>query len=376
MTHRERVLAALNHQKPDRVPTDLGSSIATTVTAKAHERLRAHLGLSSEPPPAVCAKRAQTVIPDEAIMRRFEVDCRPVHLGAPDGRADREIAGGAFIDEWGVTWTKPEGGHFINSDGPFCHRDEPTADNLEKAEWPDPEDAGRYRGLRERARALHENTDYAVVLNLPVGPVHECQFMRGYAQWLEDLLIHPAFAEALLDRVTEIWIRISQRALAEAGDYVDVAMYGDDVATQRSPLFRPELYRKVIKPRHKRMAEAVKRYGKPILYHSCGSVYKLIPDLIEIGIDALNPVQVSAADMDTQRLKREFGRHLTFWGGIDTQRVLPVGTPAEVREEVKRRIKDLADNGGYVVGAVHNIQPEVPPENVVALYDAVAEYGR
>ena len=200
--------------------------------------------------------------------------------------------------------------------------------------------------------------------------VHLCQYVRGYGTWLEDLLLRPVFAEALIDRVTDMCIQIVDRALEEAGEYIDLVMYGDDIATQNATLFRPDLYRRMIKPWHKAIANAIKRHGKPIIYHSCGSVYALIRDLIEVGIDALNPVQVSAADMDTERLKREFGRELTFWGGIDTHRVLPTGTPAEVREEVKRRIDHLNDNGGYVLCAVHNIQPEVPPENIVAMYEA------
>ena len=188
-------------------------------------------------------------------------------------------------------------------------------------------------------------------------------------------MLRPVFAEALLERAADIFIQIANRALGEAGEYVDLVMYGDDIATQNATLFRPDLYRRMIKPRHKAMANAIKRHGKPILYHSCGSVYALIRDLIEVGIDALNPVQVSAANMATERLKQEYGRELAFWGGIDTHRVLPTGTPAEVREEVKRRIDHLRDNGGYVLCAVHNIQPEVPPENIVAMYEAAFEYG-
>ena len=376
MTHRERILAALNHQETDRVPIDLGSSIATTVTAKFHERLRAYLGHPAKPSPATFSKRSSTVIPDEEILQRFDVDARPLLLGNPDARPDCEISVNGFVDEWGVTWTRPEGGHYISTDGPFYHCDEPSLHDLEKLPWPDPNDPGRYRGLRERARELHEKTEYAVVLNLPVGPIHQCQFVRGYAEWLEDLLIHSAFAEDLLDRVVHIWVQVAHRTLQEAGDYVDVVMYGDDIGTQRSTLLRPELYRRVIKPRHKQMADVVKRHEKPILYHTCGSVYTVIPDLIDTGIDALNPIQVSAADMDTKRLQQEFGRDLTFWGAIDSQRVLPLGTPREVREEVKRRIQDLAEANGYVLCAVHNIQPEVPPENLVTMYEAALEYGR
>jgi uroporphyrinogen decarboxylase len=371
MTHREHILSALRHQEADRLPLDLGATGATTLTAKAHERLRAHLGLPAGPPPAFFAStRPTTVVPDEAILRRFDVDARPLLIGSPFRRPDRRISEDTSKDEWGVTWTKHGSSHFINTDGPFYHLDDPTVKDLEDFPWPDPADPGRYQGLRERARALHEQSDYAVILNPALGPVHLCQFLRGYGTWLEDLLVRPAFAEGLMDRVVDFWVLVACRALEEAGAFIDVVTFGDDIGTQNAPLFRPELYRRMIKPRHKRMVEAVKRRGKPVLYHSCGSVYRLIPDLIDVGIDALNPVQVSAAEMDTKRLKQEFGRDLTFWGGIDTHRVLPMGTQEEVREEVKRRIADLAEGGGYVLCAVHNVQPEVPPENVVAMYEA------
>lgn len=369
MTHRERILASLEHKEPDRLPLDLGSTLATTITEKAHDHLREHLHLPADHPAPYFSRRSGTVLPDEAILQRFHVDCRPVLLGSPELRPEWDLTPDAIVDEWGVTWSRPEGGHFISSDGPFHRKEEPTEADLAHFDWPDPADPGRYRGLREWARHLHETTSYALILNLGVGPVHQCQFVRGYGEWLEDLAARPAFAEALLDRAVDFWLAVSDRALREAGEFVDLVWYGDDVGTQRACLVRPDMYRRMIKPRHKRMAELVKRHGKRIIYHSCGSVYPLIPDFIEIGIDALNPVQVSAAHMDTRTLKREYGRDLTFWGGIDTQKVLPWGTTDEVREEVRRRIGDLAAGGGYVLCAVHNLQPEVPPANVVAMYE-------
>jgi len=376
MTHRERVLTALKHAEPDRVPLDLGSTGATTITVKAHERLRAHLGLPVETPPVLWSVRSSTVIPDEAILRRFDVDARPVLLGTPRGRPDRKLSDDSFLDEWGVTWTRHGGSHFINSDGPFCRLAEPTLQDIEQYAWPEPLDPGRFQGLRERARKLHEETDYAVVLNLSNGPVHQCQYLRGYGAWLDDLLLHPVFAEALMDGVVDILVQIANRALEEAGPYVDLVTFGDDIATQNATLFRPALYRKMIKPRHRALADAIHRHGKPLLFHSCGSVYALVRDLIEVGVDVLNPVQVSAVDMASDRLKREYGNELAFWGAVDTHRVLPRGTPAEVSEEVKRRVDDLHGKGGYILCAVHNIQPEVPPENVVAMYETALEHGR
>ncbi len=376
MTHRERVLAALQHQIPDRVPLDLGGTGSSTVSAQFHERLRTYLNIPAEPPAVLYSRRSATVVPDEVILKRFGIDARPVKPGRPDVTAEREIDINTFIDEWSVTWRRAPGEHFISVDGPFRRQADPTPNDLGQISWPNPNDRGYYRSLGEQARKLHEETDCAVVLNLLNGPVHQSQFMRGYSEWLEDLLLRPNFVEALAERITEVWVAMATHALEESRDHIDAVAYGDDLALQDSPLMRPESYRKLIKPQHKRMAAAIKQFGKPIVYHSCGSVYSLIPDLLDVGIDALNPVQVTAANMDTKRLKREFGRDLSFWGAIDTQQVLPFGTRTEVREEVRRRIEDLGDNGGYILCPVHNVQPEVPPENIVAMLEAALEYGR
>lgn len=376
MTHRQRILAALNRKEPDLLPIDFGGTLASTIHIKAYEALRDHLGVDGGVPPRLLSLRAATVFPSETILRRFGVDTRMLVLGAAEGRPDRQIAEDTFVDEWGVTCTR-HGGHYLNTDGPFYHLDEPTRQDLEKYDWPDPTDPGRYRGLRERARELHENTDCAVIFHPPaLGIVQQGQFLRGFAQWMEDLLLRPAFFEALLDRLTNIYIEITTRALDEAGEYIDAVLLGDDLSNQAGPFFRLALYRGLIKPYQKQVIGTVKRYGKPVVYHTCGAAYPYIPDLIDLGIDALNPVQVSAAGMDTKRLKCEFGRDLTFWGGVDTQSVLPRGTPADVRKEVKTRIDDLAGGGGYVLASVHNIQAEVPPQNVVAMFEAALEFGR
>ena len=375
MTHRERIMAALKHQSPDRVPIDLGGTGSSTISVRALERLRVYLNIPPEPPPFLYSKRSATALPDGVIIERFGIDTRPAKPGRPDVAAEREIDTNTFADEWGVTWHRAPGEHFICVDGPFQHLTDPTPRDLEGFSWPNPSDPGYCRGLGERVRKLHEETDRAVILNLFNGPVHQSQFMRGYAEWLEDLLLRPEFVAALAERITDLWLEMNTRVLEESKDYVDLVSYGDDIGTQHSPLMRPELYRKLIKPYHQRMAAAIKRFDKPIIYHSCGSVFSLIPDLLDVGIDALNPVQVAADGMDTKRLKQEYGRDLTFWGGVDTQRVLPCGTPAEVREEVRRRIEDLGEGGGYVLSPVHNVQPEVSPENLAAMFEAALQYG-
>jgi uroporphyrinogen decarboxylase len=375
MTHRERILTALGHRAPDRVPVDFGGTGTTTITAGAYRRLCAHLGLDARAPVEPFARRASTVMPCGAAMDRFGADALPLLCGTPDARPERETGPGFLIDEWGVTWHRSGDTHYMPVHGPLTGIAEPEPADLDRIEWPDAADPGRYRGLRDRARVLHETTDRAVILNVWLGPVHVSQFLRGYSEWLEDVLLRPGFVTALLDRVTQLWVEATTRALAECGDSVDVVMFGDDVGTQRGPLMRPEAYRRLVKPYHARLAAAAKSTGKPLLFHSCGAVRQLIPDLIEIGVDALNPVQAAAAGMDTGRLKREFGRDIAFWGGIDTQHVLPHGSREAVRQEVRRRLDDLHHDGGYVLCGVHNIQDDVPPENVTAMYDAALEFG-
>lgn len=375
MTHRERVLTSLRHQAPDRVPVDLGGTGTSTITEGCYQRLRAHLGITGGGPPEVFSRRASTVIPERAVAGRLGADALPLLSQAPDARAERETGPATLMDEWGVTWRKPEGSHFIPVDGPLMKIDEPQPADLDKVPWPDPADPGRYRGLGERARRLHETTDCAVILNLWLGVVHASQFIRGYAEWLEDLLLRPKFVEALLDRIAGIWVEATTRALQECGDSVDLVQFGDDIGTQRGSLMRPELYRKLVKPAQARLFAAARSTGKPLVFHTCGSVVSLIPDLIETGVDALNPVQVAAAGMDTARLKSEYGRDLSFWGAIDSQRVLPQGSVADVREEVRRRLDHLNHDGGYVLCGVHNLQADVPPENVVAMYEAALEFS-
>ncbi len=304
MTHRERILAALKHQTPDRVPIDLGGTGSSTISVRTLERLRAYLDLPADPPPVLYSKRSATTLPDEAIIERFGIDTRCARPGKPHGDSGPDIDANSFVDEWGVTWRRAPEENFISVDGPFQKLTDPTPRDLEKFSWPDPNDPDYCRGFREQARKLHQDDDRAVILNLMNGPVHQSQFMRGYAEWLEDLLLRPLFVTALAERITGFWIELNIRILEESSGYIDLVSYGDDIATQNSPLMRPELYRKLIKPYHQRMAASVQRFSKPIVYHSCGAVFSLIRDLLEVGIDALNPVQVAAEGMDTKRLKQ------------------------------------------------------------------------
>lgn len=373
MTKRERVLTAVNRQEPDRVPVDLGGTLATSMVDQAYRKLCRYLGLPEEVEYAhrlyLLARLPWTMV------QRLEVDVVQLHLKPPaKWQPRRTFTDGSFEDEWGVVWSKPEEGHYYISQAPF--EKEATVAAVERHPWPDPEDPGRTRGLRQEAAALRQQTDAAVCMYVHGRVLSFGQFMRGFENWLVDLKWNKTFVHALLERSTEIQMQMNARLLEAVGDNVDIVHVADDLGGQPGPLISPATYRELIQPYHERIFRALKEQAPvKLMLHSCGSVAVYLGDLIDIGVDILNPVQVSAVGMDTAWLKRQFGQHLCFWGGVDTQKVLPFGTPAEVRAEVRRRISDLASGGGYVLAAVHNIQKEVPPENVMAMLEAAREYG-
>jgi len=372
MTSRERVRAAVERQGPDRVPIDVGGSSFSTIIGQAYEDLKARLGIESET--RYMKRKSRSAILDEQVALRLHTDTRPLGVGAPDGWQDRYFDDGSFQDEFGVVWRRAGGGHYAPTGNPLR---EAVMDDLEAFPWPDPHNPGRVRGLAEQARRLHEETEYAVVLSLPVGFVHLSQYLRGYEQWLMDIVLNPEFLDALMDRALEWWVALATAVLDEVGPYVDVIGFGDDVAFHDRPMIDLTRYRRLFKPRHAQMIAELKARSKAqVLYHCCGAVAPLIDEFIDIGVDALNPVQVSSKGMgDTAELKARFGDRICFWGGIDTGRVLPSGTPAEVRAEVVQRIRDLSPGGGFVLASVHNIQEDVPPENILAMVDAALEAG-
>jgi len=376
MTHRERLLAALEHREPDRVPMDLGSARFTGIVNGAYDRLRAHLGFGK--PGALIDRMQQLCEMDEQVLERLDVDIRAVNQGAPDRGADIDLNENTYQDEWGVVRTRPTGCVYYDmTKSPLAGDITPAT--IARYPWPDPADPGRSRGLREKARRLREETDYAILYNARYHLVHQTQYLRGFQDWYMDLGGNPELFRCLMDAVVEVLIEMNRGPLDQLGDLVDVVAFGDDIGLQDRPICSLDLYRKMIRPYHERIIEAIRSQTKAkILYHTCGSVYKYIGDFIEIGVDALNPVQVSARHMDPARLKQEFGDRIAFWGGIDTQRLLPHGSPEEVRAEVQRMFEIMGPGGGWVLTSVHNIQPDVPPENVLAMLDAGREcvYGR
>ena len=371
MTSRERVLASLRHEEPDRVPIDLGGG-TTGIEVEAYDRLKALLGFESQTKTFV----RDHVEVDEPILQRFGIDTRYVRVGAPRGYQVRLDPDNSYLDIWGVRWQKPPSSLYWDMVAhPIA---EPTMGALAAYRWPDPHDPGRTAGIGQRARALREQGAHAVVLdNTGFGAFEQGWALRGFENFYTDMVAEPHFAEALIQGVADYQVALYDHVLAEVGPYLDVVMVAEDLGSQDGPLISPETYRRMVKPAQKRIWQFIKsRTDAKLFLHSCGSVRRFIPDLIEIGVDILNPVQVAARGMDPHELKREFGKDLTFWGGgCDTQRVLTFGTPDDVEREVRRRIRELAPGGGFVFNQIHNIQPGVPPENVMRMFETVLAHG-
>ena len=376
MTSRERVLAAINHQEPDRVPLDVGGSVSTSIVVEGHDRLKAYLGLDG--PTVEMQKTFRVARVDEAVVERLGCDCRAVRLKpSAEVRSPVRSEPGIFTDLWGVKWRRQDydyGYYWEMAGHPLA---EASIDDLGAYAWPDALDPGLTAGLAEDAKALYEGTDYAIIGDPGIKSLWEISYLlRGLERMLMDLVLDPAFVKALLERLLEINITVAGRFLDAVGPYIQVFRAADDLATQRAPLMSPATFRQLYKPYYRRYFDFVRsRTEAKVFFHSCGNVAPLLDDLIDIGVDIINPVQVRAMG-DTADLKRRFGERVVFWGGVDTQRVLPYGSTDMVRAEVGRCIRDLAPGGGYVAGAVHNIQPDVPPENILAMAEAVRDLGR
>lgn len=380
MTSRERLVAALNHIEPDRVPIDLGGN-QTGIHKFAYLELLRHLNIRDDM--RIMDAVQQLAQPCEELLQRFHVDTRYIAAGAAsdwkggivqaerDGRLWHDL-----VDEFGVRWSMPDDQPYFMD---ITHH--PLANtginDIKEYPFPKGDDPGRFQGVRERALLLKKDTPYAVVSGIS-GVVYEtCWYMRGLENWYMDMMTDPAFCEALLDQTLKFWLDWFRVFLEEVGDVVDVIMIGDDLAGQGGPLFNPDMYRAIVKPRQKRLVQYIKSHTQAkIWYHTCGACACYIPDLMDNGIDILNPVQISATGMEPARLKQEYGSKISFWGGaIDAQHILPLGSPEEVRRAVGENLYAFKPGGGYVFNNVHNIQAGVPPENIVALYDAAYEYG-
>ncbi len=368
MNSRERVTKALNHQEPDKVPIDLGGFL-TTIEAEAYEDLKKCLGMQKE---TIVSARTHA-IPDEEILEKFEVDTRYLRPFPVQKWEDVKKVN-PVVDAWGVKFYKPESSHYFDPvEYPLA---EATLDDLKNYRYPDLWNEEHGRELAKAAEKLYKETDYFLIADDSNGIFEQTCFLRGMENFMIDLVLNKDFVARLLDTVLEQRKDFMGKFLDVVGPYVGMVMLSSDLGGQKGLLISPALYRELIKPRQKELFSFIKsKTDAKLFYHSCGAVRDLIDDLIEIGVDVLNPIQVSAKGMDTKELKRDFGDRIVFWGGgVDTQRVLPFGTPEEVDAEVKKRISDLKMGGGFVFTHVHEIQPETPPENILAMYEAVNKY--
>lgn len=398
MDSRKRILKALSHRQPDKIPVDLGSTESSGITWIAYDRLKKELGIKTstkvfdlmqlivkldEEVISEVGSDAQALIIEPKRWKDFEfIRGRPVEIPEKVNISRHDDGDIVIYSEDGIELSRcPGNGLYFDSVYHALETVESKSDIdkrfdvLMSSDLPYYIDEG-FTGLGKRAKRLRGNTDRAIVANLWVHLLAVGQDLFGYEDFMMKLLGDKRLVRYFFERQIEAYIPRIDDYLKNVGPYIDIIQVNDDLGTQKGLMLSSGLYRDIIKPYHSKLWDYIKqKSSKPILLHSCGSVYELIPDFIEMGIDALNPVQVSAKDMDTKRLKKEFGRDITFWGGgCDTQKILPNGSPQEVKEEVKKRVDDLYSGGGFVFCQVHNIQPDVPPENILAMYEALEEF--
>jgi len=376
MTPRQRVQTALKHREPDMVPLDFATGGNSAPVPEFYQKVAALYGIEAEV--RLVPHILRLAVVDERILRDLDIDTRPVSMRPVRRRRRSSQEPHQFYDDWGVKWKEINVGGTIYREIAQTPLADATIDDLDRYPcWPDPLDPDRYGGLREEAKRLFHQTDYALVGCPGFNGIWERGwYLCGFTRMLESLVLDPEFVHVVLGRITDLCKAALGRFLRLVGPYIQIIKMGDDLGTQNGPQMSPQTYRDVIKPYHKELFSFVKERSEArIFLHTCGSVYRLLPDLIDAGVEILNPVQVSARDMDTRRLKAEFGDRLSFMGAIDTQHVLPFGTVEEVKREVERRIAQLGPGGGYILAPVHNVQAEVPPENLITVYRHARQVG-
>ncbi len=399
MLPRERVLCALNHQEPDRVPIDLGGTRQSGIAASAYHRLKQHLGIGT--PTRVYDLYQMLAEVERPILERFGADVvglnrKAVAFGIrnEDWKPWRlfdgtpvEVPGGfrpVEEEDGSLTLYHPDGRPMARmpKDGFYFDR----LDKYPGAAHADPDtlelpllSQRELDELRVAAEALYRNTDFAVIA--PLGPPYELFFGLGtgdFSAWMITLAQEPDYVQALYERLTEAWIENLRRFTSAVGEFVQIVQFNDDLGTQDAPFLSPRMFRRLIFPFYKRGLDWIHEHTHfKVFMHNDGAIFDFIPTLIEMGVDILNPIQTTARGMDPRRLKEQFGDRLTFWGGsCDCQRTLPFGTPEQVAAEVEAHIAALAPGGGYVFASVHNIQANCPPENIAAMFDAALRVGR
>jgi len=412
MTSRERILAAIEHRQPDRVPVDLGATPSSGISAIAYGNLKRHLGLKGGHN-RIYDVVQQLAQPEDDILERFGVDVvdvgrafntedaawQPTVLAdgqaaqypawfqpeqQPDGSFIARLqdgldiahmpAGGTFFDQSYYPYVD---GYPDNFDGLSAEMGRILWAALVHSPWDHASDPGFWDRLRAEALRMRQSSDRALMIVIGCNLFEWGCFLRRMDNFLMDLAAEPQQVELLLDALLERHLAALGKTCQAVGDIVDIIRFGDDLGATTGPFMSPRTYRQLFKPRHKLLCDYVHQHTKMKTFlHSCGSIRALMPDLIEAGFDVINPVQTTCRGMEPEGLKADFGKDICFWGGgCDTKTILPLASPHEVKEHVKQRLEIFMPGGGFVFNTVHNILPEAPPQNVVAMFDAIREFG-
>jgi len=375
-TPRERIKRAIEHKDIDRVPLDLGATTTTGIHYFALHNLKKFLNIEICNPEIISIYLQNAKVSEE-VKKYLHIDTGFIQL-RPSLKAKFDDI--YFYDEWGIKLKKVT---LPNNVIAYELNESPLRDasikDLEKYSWPDPFEEGRVDGLKEEAEKLHDNTNYWIggTIGTISGIFELACHLRGIDTFLMDLVMNKEFAKTLLEIITDVQIKKYLRFLDIVDNNIDKASYRDDLATQASTMMSAELYREMIKPFQKKLIYAIKAKNDKlkIFFHCCGSISNLLEDFIEVGIDVINPVQVTAKDMEPKVLKKRFGGRVCFWGAVDTQDLLRNANEEEIRSKVRELIKDLGADSGYVLSAVHNILHDIPPENIYAMYDEAYQFG-
>ncbi len=398
MTSRERIITSLKHRQPDKIPVDLGGMDSTGITAAAYNKLKKYLVMETGRT-RVYDPYQQVAVVERDVLEVIGADVIGI-FPEPERWKVSKLPDGSFCEvpeRWNAV-TMPDGSqqvvvdekiiakrpagswYFEPADYPLAEAKsireiESNISVFENFDWPFFVDE-TIEQVGKKAKHLYETTDFALMGNFAVHIFMGGQILRGFEQFMVDLVLEPKIAECIMDNLVRSYIKRFEKYNTHVGPYVQIVNVNDDLGTQESLQVSPETYRKLIKPYQKKLYQFIKeKFDGYLFLHSDGSIYDIIPDLIDIGVDIINPVQFSAKNMELKKLKKEFGKYITFWGGgCDTQHILPYADIQTIKEHVKKCIETLSPSGGFVFCQIHNIQPDVPPENIMAMYEAVKEY--
>ncbi len=373
MTSRERMRTALRREEPDRVPIDFGQDMHNGINEVAYQNLLTHLQMDTSQPTRVYDFMQRLAVVDERVLKRFRVDTRYIMTNPNESRPVNLEADGSYEDEWGV-YRKRCGYYCENVQAPLAGI---SRQAMLRFPFPDPAEKSRFRGLREKAKGLYEGTDYALMAGQAASLFFFPAELRGFEAFMADLATDPEFIVLLVDRVLEWMMEFTSHYLDEVGEFIEGWWMGDDWGMQTGPIMSPSIFRTIFKPRYCRLIELVKSKTKArVCLHTCGATYWILQDLVDVGVEVVHPLQPTArGNEDPARIKREYGDRLCFYSNIANTTILPRGNPQAVAEEVRRKIAALAPGGGYVFSGGHNIQADVPPLNIVALFDTAYEAG-